>query len=220
MRQSVVQRSGIFEKTLRNYLAEIARYDFTPHQAVLGVQCEGSRLTIPVFGKNYIVSADGIFPASLGSNGPAIGFAASVAICKYLLIGRTLAHVPAEEDWAAFKDFKDAAPLLGYFRNDVENAISAFFLGRRPELESAVLKLGGRPIRADLSYDLTMCLDVLPRVPVFLLFNDADAEFPAECRMLFERRAENYLDMESLAIVGVLTADYVKKAAQSSHQSF
>ena len=55
-----------------------------------------------------------------------------------------------------------------------------------------------------LPYDLALKIDALPRVPIFLLFNDADEEFGAECRLLFERRAAAYLDMESTAILGVM----------------
>jgi hypothetical protein len=46
-----------------------------------------------------------------------------------------------------------------------------------------------------------------------MLFNDADEEFPAQCAVLFERRAENYLDMECLAMVGMLLFEYLKPAA-------
>jgi len=53
----------------------------------------------------------------------------------------------------------------------------------------------------------------LPKIPVLMLFNDADEEFPARCRVLFERRAENYLDMECLAMVGMLLFEYLKPAA-------
>jgi hypothetical protein len=123
-----------------------------------------------------------------------------------------LSDIPEDGAWASYKDFKDAAPLLDYFRHDVENAISACFSGRVADLSSAALKLGGHYIINDLSFDLKMRLDALPNIPVFLLFNDSDAEFLAEIRVLFERRAERYLDMESLAIVGVLMADYLKNA--------
>ena len=58
-----------------------------------------------------------------------------------------------------------------------------------------------------------MKLHPLPKVPVLLLFNDADDEFPADCKVLFERRAEHYLDMECLAILGNILADYLKKAS-------
>jgi hypothetical protein len=42
---------------------------------------------------------------------------------------------------------------------------------------------------------------------MLLLFNDADEEFLPQCLLLFERRAETYLDMESMAILAWLLTD-------------
>ena len=49
-----------------------------------------------------------------------------------------------------------------------------------------------------------MKFDVLPRIPLLLLFNDADEDFPAHCSVLFEKRADTFLDAECLAIAGRL----------------
>jgi hypothetical protein len=57
-----------------------------------------------------------------------------------------------------------------------------------------------------------MEFDPLPQVPILLLFNDADEEFPAQCLLLFERRAEKYLDMESMAILAWLLTDYLSQS--------
>ena len=46
-----------------------------------------------------------------------------------------------------------------------------------------------------------------------VLFNDADDEFPAQCSVLFERRAENYLDAECLAIAGRLLFTSLESSA-------
>ena len=58
-----------------------------------------------------------------------------------------------------------------------------------------------------------MQFKALPKIPVLLLFNDADNEFAAQCMVLFERRAENYLDMECLAMVGMVLFEYLKPPA-------
>jgi len=43
-------------------------------------------------------------------------------------------------------------------------------------------------------------------------FNDADNEFPAQSSVLFQLRAEKYLDPECLAMAGMLLVTYLKKA--------
>jgi hypothetical protein len=48
---------------------------------------------------------------------------------------------------------------------------------------------------------------------MLLLFNDKDDEFPAQCSVLFEKRAEKFLDMECLAMVGMHFFEYLKAGA-------
>ena len=52
-----------------------------------------------------------------------------------------------------------------------------------------------------------------------MLFNDEDDEFSARCLVLFERRAERYLDMECLAIVGWLLSDYLHRVAREKEKA-
>jgi hypothetical protein len=56
-------------------------------------------------------------------------------------------------------------------------------------------------------------------VPLLLLFNDEDEDFPAQCSLLFQRRAEKFLDMECLAIIGWLLADSLTQAAGLGERS-
>ena len=81
-----------------------------------------------------------------------------------------------------------------------------------PEESLSERALGGTAPDIDVSYQLAMRFDALPRVPVVLLFNDEDEEFPAEATILFERRAERFLDMECLAILGWMLADRLAEA--------
>jgi hypothetical protein len=48
-------------------------------------------------------------------------------------------------------------------------------------------------------------------VPILVLFNDADEEFPARCSVLFQRRAEHFLDAESLAVLGSCFKQRIEK---------
>jgi hypothetical protein len=61
-----------------------------------------------------------------------------------------------------------------------------------------------------------MQFPALPKIPVLMLLNDAGEEFPAQRAVLFERRAEDYLDMECLTIAGMPLFGYLKAAATKS----
>jgi hypothetical protein len=96
----------------------------------------------------------------------------------------------------------------------VTRPIAETFSGRLAELEKAGKKMGGYASNEEFPYDLCMQFDALPKVPLLLLFNDQDDEFPAQCGVLFEKRTEKFIDMECLAMVGMLFFEYLKNESR------
>jgi hypothetical protein len=203
-----MQKSSVFEETYRHYLSQIAELDFYKIADQLGAEMVGDELTIPVFGKPHRISAAGIS----GPSGSRPNFSVCVILFKYLLLCPD--HDPVGNDWVSFKDFRDSAPFAGAFVNYTEAPLAKYFSGHLKDLEAACRGIHGHPPIATFSYDLCMQFNALPKIPVLMLFNDADKEFPAQCMVLFERRAEDYLDMECLAMVGMLLLEYLKPAAE------
>ncbi len=204
-----MQKSSVFEETYNNYLAQIAELDFKKIADQLGAEMAGDELVIPFFGKPHRISAAGITAPS----GSRPNFSVCVVLFKYLLLCPD--HDPIENDWVSFKDFKDSAPFSGAFVNYTEAPLAKYFSGRLKDLEAACRGIHGHPPVAKFSYDLCMQFKALPKIPILMLFNDADDEFSAHCMVLFERRAENYLDMECLAMVGMLLFEYLKPAVDN-----
>ena len=206
----MTERSSVFEETYANYLAQIAGLDFKNIAGPLGTELDGDEMIIPFFGKPHRISAAGISDPS----GSRPNFSVCVILFKYLLL--CPGDDPVEKDWVSFKDFKDSAPFAGSFVNYTEAPLAKYFSGQVTELEMACRKINGHLPAATYSYDLCMQFDALPRIPVLMLFNDADDEFASQCAVLFERRAENYLDMECLAMVGMLLFEYLKAAVKKT----
>ncbi len=198
-------KDSIFEKNYRDYLAQISRLDLKALANPLGIEVQKDEAIISFFKQPHIVSAKGIF----GPSGKRPNYTVSVILFKYLLLCPN--HEPIESDWTSYRDFKDAAPLVNNFMNTVERSITRDFAGRLNELQKAAKCLSGRSPDIKLSYDVSVCFDVLPKVPSLLLFNDKDDEFPAQCSVLFEKRADKFLDMECLAMVGMLLSEYLRK---------
>ncbi len=199
-------KSSVFEKTYDGYLGQVAKIDFDSLSKRLNEKFEEGTFRIPMFGKPYRISGRGITDPS----GKRPSFDICVILCKHLLLCPDT-H-PTEDEWVSFRDLKDTGPLTTYFSNDVERAIAKEFSGRLDDLKKSSKVLGGYVPAIELSYDLAVQLDPLPRVPVLLTYNDADDEFPAKCSVLFERRAEKYLDAECLAMVGALVSNSLRKA--------
>jgi len=137
-------------------------------------------------------------------------FNACIVLFKYILMCPD--SPPEVGEWTAYRDFKNAAPLIHYFAANAENAVAKTFSGRIDALRQAAESLKGRaPVEA-LSYDLALSFDALPRVPLLMLFNDAEEGFEARCSILFRRSVESYLDMECLGILGAQLAGYLNVA--------
>lgn len=203
----MAEKSTIFEKTYKDYLAQVAKLDLKELQDKLGIQVTEDKAVIPFFGTPYTVSEDGI----LDPSGKKPHLSVSVILCKYLLM--CPGYDPKKDDWVSFKNFKDASPLTDAFFNYTERPIAKLFAGRINDLEKACKTIGGFSPSEQFPYDLSIQFNALPKVPVLLLFNDTDDEFPAQCLVLFQRRTEKYLDMECVAMVGMLLYEYLKAEA-------
>jgi hypothetical protein len=204
----MAEKSQVFEQTYEDYLSRIAGLDFNFIADTLAVKVDGDDVIIPFFGKPYRVSTKAITDPS----GKQPHLSVCVILCKYLLMCPLIE--PLGGNWMAFKDFKDAAPLIQAFSNTVTRTIAETFSGRVPELEASGRKMGGYTPGEEFPYDLWLQFDALPKVPLLLLFNDQDDEFPAQCGVLFEKRTEKFIDMECLAMVGRLFFEYLKKESR------
>jgi hypothetical protein len=201
-----MEKTHIYEQTYKDYLSRIAEIDLKFTADKLDLKLCAETVIIPFFGKSYRVSSRGIADPS----GKQPHLSVSVILCKYLL--KCPMIVPLGGNWRSFKDFKDAAPLIQAFFNTVTLPIAESFSTRPADLERAAKKVGGYPPTDDYPYDLSMQFDALPKVPLLLLFNDKDEEFPAQCSVLFEKRVETLLDMECLAMIGMLFSEYLRKS--------
>ena len=202
------EKAPVFEETLRNYLAQVARIDPAGIADTLAITVEQGEAVIPFLGKTYRVSRAGVRDAS----GAEPIHAVSIVLCRYLLLAPSRFPLSGE-DWVSYKDFKDAAPFVGGFVNNSERAVARYFSGRLDRLVEAARQLQAGPPGLDLSYQFAGQVKALPRIPLLLLFNDEDEDFPAQCTLLFQQRAEKFLDMECLAIIGWLLADTLAQSA-------
>ena len=201
-------KETVFEKTYRNYLAQLGEISFESIAHDLGAKIEGSRIKIPLFINEYALSSEAITDPS----GKKPAHDICVILCKYVLL---CPHIPPEEhNWVSFRNFKDSGPLISYFTNDVERAIGSYFSGRLNDLKKASDILGGYPADLEVKYDLAVGFDALPKIPVIMLYNDVDEEFSAKCSVLFESRAEKYLDAECIAMIGWQLFSHLKKATK------
>jgi len=194
------RKAAVFEETYKSYLKQLSEIDYLAKADILGADTSGQDLSIDFYGQTYRVSENGI----TDPQGDKANFAVCVVLCKYILVCPR--EVVPDGAWATYREFRDAGPLTGYFTANTNKTIETAFSGQLNRLERACRRLGAAPVEDGAVYDLSMAFNALPRIPVLLRFNDGDDEFPAQCSILFRQSAEQYLDMESLAILGTFLA--------------
>jgi len=206
----------IYKQTYQNYLKKIKKLDLNMCSQKLGlVPCKDFFL-IHVLNQDYIISEQGIFNTAKQS----APYEICIVICRYLImcsdnqamindsmindsmINDSMINDSMDKQMVSFRDFKDSGPLTVYFSNDVEMKINQFFTGKIQRLIKSANDIGGYPTKIEANYDFSVQFNVLPTIPIVLLFNDKDAEFDAQTKLLFEKCAEHYLDAECLAILG------------------
>lgn len=205
----------VFETHYENYIRQIANLDFSSIKNTLGIELRGQEIIIPFFSEKYIVSRTGITDEF--GNRP--DYMVCVILSKYLLLCPDAPVV--NKEWSALKDFHKMSQFtnLNVFTSDAERPIVESFSGRAGALADASQKLGGKPCELGASYDFSMEFKALPKIEILLLFNDGDDEFPATCSLLFQRQAEDYLDPESLIMVGIAFTQRLKRPSICRKQS-
>ncbi len=194
-------RNPVFDQTYQFYLDRIAKHDLQGIAPKIGARFTENVCHIPLLGEEYRVSSTEIVDESGQRPTPAD----YILLAQYVLLHPETE--PEEQQWKHYREFKDAAPFVGGFIANAELPISTAFSGRIASLEKACDILNGEDPKLNLPYDLIRLFYPLPKVPILLLFNDSDEEFPARCLQLFEERAQRYLDMECLAMLAWLLAD-------------
>jgi len=207
----MAQLSEIFEKHYADYCRQIAGLDLAKRQVTLGVQRVDGGVAVPFLGETYRVSGDGM----AGAQGRRPDYRICVVLAKYLLLCPVQLHL--DDEWVSFKDFRNVSHFtnVNYFASDTERAITRHYSGRREALAAAGKALGGAVPAQAMPYDVAMQFVALPRLSLLMLFNDQDEMFGAECKVLFQKQAEFYLDPESLAVTGALLAERLVSAGKA-----
>lgn len=106
--------------------------------------------------------------------------------------------------WQAFADLPDGRFYARAFQGYTGDAL-ARRLADRTGLDARVAVLGGRTMaREELATnaDGAWFVPGLPRVPVAVVWWDADDEFPARAELLFDASASSHLPTDGCAVLG------------------
>ena len=189
-----------YEEVYDGLKVRLERADYRHAMLHLGARDAGENVAVDFLSRTCLVGPAGV----RAHDGGKLDFTVRIVLAYYILHG---GQGELTGRWAAYRDFKDGAFFHGAFSGLVENNIAEHFSGRMNELEKAATALGGGPLETDLGGDFSCRFPALPRVPLALVFYDGDEDFPASARILFDVSAPQFLDMECLAVLGLILSD-------------
>jgi hypothetical protein len=188
----------VYEQVLESLRPKIQALDFLKTASLFGAKLiNRETLEIDFLNDTCRVTKEKITDASGKEPRPWI----SILIYNHLCMPDP--PKPAGE-WITFSSVPASHAKDKAWAGHVEDEIAKRFAGNTASLKAACERLGGRPATVPGSHNAAYEFRFFPHYPVLLLFYDAVAEenFPAQCRLLLDKTAPYYLDIESIVVLG------------------
>ena len=188
----------VFEQSLRALQPKVQALDFPRIAALFGVTLIGpDRLEIPFLNERFTVTKEAIVDASGNQPQPFI----SILIYNHLCMPDP---PPPLGEWITFSSVPASHAKDKAWAGHVEDVIAKHFDGRISDLRAACEKFGGVPARIGGNHDAAFEFRFFPHYPALLQFYDSVPEenFPAQCKLLLDKTAPQYLDIESIVVLG------------------
>ncbi|MBW1952448.1 MAG: DUF3786 domain-containing protein [Deltaproteobacteria bacterium] len=119
------------------------------------------------------------------------------AILLYNYIASQGQQLPTGK-WITFQDLPNSVSKVKTQKR-LEEGLAAQITGQVEHLQSQAAALGAKPASQVTTADVALVFWPLPRVPILLMFYEADAAegFVAQTQLLFDAQISSYLDLES-----------------------
>jgi hypothetical protein len=188
----------VFEQTLASLQPKIKALDFEKAARRFGAVLKGpDTLEMTFLNETFVISRETVL-GPLGNEPPAW---ISILIYNHLCMPDPPA--PAGE-WITFSSIPASHAKDKAWAGHVEEIISKHFSGNVEALKKACERFGGNRVKIPGNHDAAFEFRFFPHYPAMLLFYDAvsDEGFPAQCKLLLDRSAPQYLDIESMVVLG------------------
>ena len=179
------------ERRLDELFEEIADLDFSDIADQLCAEAEGDVLNINYMGKKISLNHTKV--------GEDLDILDKLLILIYV---KRAGKSPMTGKWVAFRELKDGIVRAESFNGACELAIAGMFERASQGLLDKMNIVGAREV-SGYSAPYSFVVYPLPKVPFLLLLWPGDEEFGAECKILFDSTADEYLDVETLLYLGI-----------------
>ncbi|WP_338603128.1 DUF3786 domain-containing protein [Desulfoferula mesophila] len=203
------EKPDVYEKVYLGLVERLAGVDFAGAAASLGLERQGAGCLVPLLGGEYLVGPTGV---SLAEGGKAF-------ITHRIVLAWYLLHAGSGEpsgSMVPYRELPGGADFARALQTLVHQRLAEGFAGRLAQLKRAAASLGAEELESSSPHDGAWRFAALPKLPLELRFYDADDEFPAEAKVLYDLTAPNFLDLECLAALAHILVLELERAARNS----
>lgn len=195
-RKATVTMDDNYERVSNELEVESKHVNFKEAAIAIGGHFEakdgGEMIRLTMLNKPYEMHKEGLFEndAYCHDSWP------KIIIYDYI---RRKGNKPLTGDWVTLGYFPNTASHVKAFQRSAEEKIATTFNKNMNGLKIRCEELGGLESQGKMKADYICRFDLLPRIPLYLCFWEADEEFPASCKLFLDSSAEAYIDIEYLA---------------------
>ncbi|MBM4054050.1 MAG: DUF3786 domain-containing protein [Planctomycetes bacterium] len=196
LNKAIVTMDDNYSRVSNELEEEAKRVNFRETSAVIGGRYEiedgTEKIKLKMMNMPYEVRREGLFED--GKYCPDSW--SKIIIYDYV---RRKGSRPLTGEWVTLGYFPNTASHVKAFQRNAEEKIAIKFNYDKEGLKIRCRELGGVAGQGKMKADYVYQFDLLPKIPLYLCFWDADDEFPASCKLFLDSSAEDYIDIEYLA---------------------
>jgi hypothetical protein len=188
----------VYEQALASLQPKVRALDFEKVASQFGaVLLDSDKIEIKFLNENFRITKQRITDTAGREPKPWI----SILIYNHLCMPDP---PPPAGEWITFSSIPASHAKDKAWAGHVEEVIARHFTGKVDALKEICRQFSGNKATIQGNHDIAFEFRFFPHYPALLLFYDAVLEegFPAQCRLLLDKTAPRYLDIESIVVLG------------------
>jgi hypothetical protein len=178
------------ENRIKELINEIKEVNFSDIAGNIGAVFDSDTIKIKLLGTDMRLSPSGF-------QGEPAAWARLLTLIYIKQSGKT----PLQNKWTNFRDLRGGSIKAEAFHAECELEIAKLLETESTALFGKLTAAGA--VKAEgFSADHSFMLQAFPKIPLLILLWQPDDEFGADCKVLFDPSAVDYLDIESLCYLG------------------
>lgn len=193
------------DQLLEELKGKVATMDLpTTAPRVGGTFCDG-QLTLKILGKDFSIDTNGNIRTDLHLNSWL-----TIPVLSYVVAGE---GVPPSGEWVPFRELEGGKTSYLLFERKCEKAIKKVADTYTDLFGNMVRIFSGRPVANHYSSDISLILDLLPRLPMLICYWRPEDGLESDLNIFFDSTAEKNLDSRFIHRLGVGLALMFEKLA-------